>query len=185
MSTVTKQSTIVTEFLGTHWPDAVKSIEQSFRLTVDEAARLHHSKIARMIAFLPHYAGCFAPQRTAVAHLSTFMVANKGGRNLFDHNQDDDIELRTRLLPISHFVGGDSKKISRGMKLLQLTMIRGYLNDIEKDQKSGEYNPFLSGSWNPAEKDELIADLEADPDPGMDEVYSIADALEKSSFWWV
>lgn len=130
------------------WQDLAKRVADAFQMSADKAARLGANKTARLIAAIPYVAGCDHPDRTALAHLSTFILASSEScRRIFDHRLSDDASPTARLAPIADFQGGDKKVIAQGMDILAAIMVNGYKKDIEKDKKSGEYNPVLSGAW--------------------------------------
>ncbi len=130
------------------WQDLASRIAATFRMPTDMADKLSANKTARLVAAIPYVAGCDHPDRTALAHLATYILASSEScRHVFDHTPADDASPTARLAPIADFQGGDRKVIAQGMDLLAAIMINGYKKDIEKDRKSGEYNPILAGTW--------------------------------------
>ena len=114
-----------------------------------EAGRFAANPVARLVGLLPFIAGCEDPARTALAHLATWVVANRGGaRTIFDHGPADDREPLARLAPIADFRGGDKKLIDEGLRRLGLSMVAGYERDRDKDRALGQYNPLNAGVWN-------------------------------------
>lgn len=149
----------------------------------EEAASFRENSVARLVGLLPFAAGCDDAERTAIAHLATFVVANRGdARAVFDHAPADDVEPLARLSTIADFSGGDPGILARGMALLALCMLSGYRRDAAKDAASGEYNPINSGAWDSGRVEAaLLADARA-VDPGvLDAIMTETQALE--GFW--
>lgn len=131
------------------WQDLAQRVADAYQMPAEKATRLRANKTARLIAAIPYVAGCDHPDRTALAHLSTFVLASSDScRRIFDHQPSDDASPTARLAPIADFQGGDKKVIAQGMDLLAAVMVNGYKRDVEKDRKSGEYNPILAGTWS-------------------------------------
>jgi len=117
-------------------------------MTEAETARFRGNRVARLIGLLPFLAGCDDAERTALAHIATFVKANRGeARRVFDHKSSDDSDPLARLWAISGFKGGDRAIRDRGMALLGLCMVSGYQHDAERDRMLAEYNPVLTGAW--------------------------------------
>lgn len=155
-----------TRFDDKIWQDLAQRIAEAFNMPADKAAKFAANKTARLVAAIPYVAGCDHPDRTALAHLSTFILASSEScRHIFDHAPADDASPTARLAPIADFQGGDLKVIAQGMDLLAAIMINGYKRDVEKDRKSGEYNPFNLGNWS--EKAFTIAAASSLLDPIM------------------
>jgi len=101
------------------------------------------------VAAIPFLAGCDHPERTALEHLSTFVLSStESCRRIFDHDESDNVSPAARLAPIADFQGGDRAVIEEGMARLAMIMANGYQKDLEKDKASGEYNPILDGKWD-------------------------------------
>lgn len=131
------------------WTGLSARIAEAFRMSEKEAAAFAANRTARLVAAIPFAAGCEEAERTALEHLSTFVLASTPScRHVFDHKAADDRDPLARLAPIADFRGGDPAVIDRGMRLLAIIMISGYRRDLDKDRKSGEYNPLLSAAWN-------------------------------------
>jgi len=170
-------------FLAT-WMELTTAIAAAFRMTDAEAKRLSGSTTARIIGAIPFIAGCVDPERTALAHLATYVMASKDGfaRFQFDHKAADDLDVYARLRSIAGFEGGDEGVIAHGMALLALNMVQGYRTDIEKDRASGEYNALVSGAWDfEATRASLMDTLADNPAP---ELAELAGDLEALSFWF-
>lgn len=130
------------------WNYFVNEIKQIYRLTDEEAANFSSNQTAKIIAAIPFVANCYRPEVTAIAHLSLYMNELKGFYKYCSNNNLDDIDLYERLEPISHFRGGNEKIIQMGMDTLAYIMIEGYHKSEKFDLQNGNYNPFVSGSWN-------------------------------------
>ncbi len=150
----------------------------SFRFSVEEKSKFSTLKTARLIAALPFLAECEDAERTALAHLSMYILAARDGRAIFDHKPSDDADLFSRLRLGMSFKGGNQSVLKRGMDLLALQMLSGYNRDRSKDAASGEYNPLNSGSWDfNALSGKLQTELQINLHPSMDAYMSMAGAL--------
>ena len=130
------------------WRDLSARIAAAYRMTENEAARLASNRTARLVAAIPFLAGCDHPERTALEHLSTFVLSStESCKRIFDHDESDNVSPAARLAPIADFQGGDRAVIEEGMARLAMIMANGYQKDLEKDKASGEYNPILAGAW--------------------------------------
>lgn len=170
-------------FTADHWLTLSASVAETFRMTEDESQRLFKSKTAKLIAALPLLAGCDQAERTALTHLSVYVLSSRGAaRWIFDHTPEDDVDVFRRLASISTFQGGDQVVLGRGMRLLALQMICGYARDQAKDTVTGEYNPLLAGTWDARTLiDGLIAEIQERPCAEMDTIMSIHEAQFQ---WW-
>jgi len=166
------------------WAELSTAASAAFRLDEEESAWLAQSKTARLIAALPFLAGCDQPARTALAHVSVYLLASRNvSRALFDHQPEDDTDVFRRLALISRFEGGDRKILDRGMKLLAVQMVCGYARDQAKDTVTGEYNPLLSRAWDAGSLiDRLISEIVDTECPEMDALFTTQDA--KFSWWY-
>jgi len=165
------------------WEKLAVNIAASMRMTDDEFIKFRANSVARLVGLLPFMAGCDDPERTALSHLATFVIAGRGeSRTTFDHAPADDIEPLARLRTISDFKGGDDATIERGMALLCLCMVSGYERDGARDAQSGEYNPVASGAWNAVSiKEQLAAVLARNTGTTMDLVMTADDTVR--IFW--
>lgn len=136
------------DFTEKDWNLTVGMVAQTFRFTAEETAAFAASKTAHLIAAIPYLAGCANADRISLAHLSVYITAIRGGREIFDHAPDDNADIMARLRLIMSFTGGDPATIEHGMSLLALIMVNGYRRHREKDALSGEYNPLNDGQWN-------------------------------------
>lgn len=131
-----------------NWENLSRKTSKAFKMWPLSARKLKANRTARLIAALPFLAGCEHPERTALSHLATFVLASsKPCRKVFDHDASDNASPTARLAPIADFQGGDKAVIEEGMARLAMIMANGYKKDLEKDKKSGEYNPILAGAW--------------------------------------
>lgn len=129
------------------WDMLAERSAEALRMTEEETRAFRANKIARLVGLLPFAAGCDDAERTALAHLAVFVVANRGQvRRVFDHSPADDAEPLARLRTIADFKGGDAATLTRGMALLGLCMIEGYRRDAELDRLTAAYNPVTSAA---------------------------------------
>lgn len=165
------------------WKSLSGTIATSVRMTDGETGRFQSNAAARLIGLLPFVASCDDPERTALSHLATFVIAGRGeSRHVFDHYPADDVEPLARLRTISDFKGGEDATIERGMALLCLCMVSGYERDAELDAQLSQYNPLTSGGWNFSEtRGRLDAVLSRSADPVMDLIMTKDDALR--TYW--
>lgn len=131
------------------WKSLVALSAEALRMDDKEKAAFAESQVAKLVGLLPYLAGCEEAERTALAHLAVWVVANRGGAaKVFDHKPADDHDPLERLAPIADFRGGDRKVINEGMRRLALCMLAGYKRDMAKDEKSGGYNPLNAKAWD-------------------------------------
>lgn len=170
-------------FTDETWNRIVSIVSSAFAMDRGRAEGLLVNATAKLIAAIPFLAGCRESERTAVAHLSTYVVASYGaGRAVFDHRAEDDYDVLARLATIGGFEGGDPAIINRGMKGLAVIMIRGYQRDIDSDKAAGRYNPIGSGAWKAEEK---LASLQSSIATVSDEeMDSIIGAAAAKGSWW-
>lgn len=158
------------------WKLLVKKTAISFRLDEREVKSLEKTKVAKLIGLLPFIAGCDHPERTALHHLATYLIAAKGAKEEFFHNVEDNEDILKRLEGINHFVGGDQKILEKGMKLLALVMVHDYKRDIEEDRLKGKYNPITDGAWSyHLLVDQLTEDVNSIYAPEIDIIYKTQD----------
>jgi len=145
------------------WKRLAGLTAEATRMSENETLRFADNKVARLVGLLPFLAGCEEAERTALAHLAVWVVANRGGaRATFDHRPADDRGPLARLAAISHFEGGDKAIVAAGLRRLALAMVSGYQKDREVDRALGAYNPLNSGVWN---FEALVQEL-GEPSPG-------------------
>jgi hypothetical protein len=167
-------------FSAETWREMASITASAFAMDGARAARLAGNATAKLIAAIPFLAGCREPERTALAHLATFIVAgSEAGEKIFDHKAEDNYDTLARLATISDFAGGDPAIVNRGMKQLAIMMIEGYKNDIASDKAAGLYNPVGAGAWNAEEKLASLASATAAvPDAEMDAIVGV------KGTWW-
>lgn len=155
------------------WDYLVDETSKVFRLTTQEKQNLSNSNTAKIIATIPFEAGCNEPERTAIAHLCIYMAEIQGFQKYYSHLPSDDKDIFQRLAFISTFDGGDLNIINHGMNILALIMIEGYRRSESKDRKTGEYNPFVAGTWNYKQiKNKLLSEINKLEVPNLDCIFS-------------
>ncbi len=130
------------------WAEISDRVGEAFRMTVEEKKSFAEGRIARLIAAIPFLAGCEEAERTAVAHLGTYVLSLRETKRYFNARPGDDMSALDRLRLISSFKGGDARIIERGLCLLALNMVSDYKRDIEEDAALGKYNPIAAGAWD-------------------------------------
>jgi len=138
------------------WDYLVNELTKVFKLSCKERKVLSNSVTAKLIAAIPFEAGCYEPERTAIAHLGLYVMEKRGFQKYCAHTPIDDVNILHRLDFISTFEGGDTDIIEHGMYLLALIMLEGYNKSANKDLKKGIYNPIACGRWNYGEKKKKI-----------------------------
>jgi hypothetical protein len=164
------------------WNSIVPIVSSAFSMDDSRSERLRANTTAKLIAAIPFLAGCREPERTALAHLGTYVIAGcESGEAVFDHKATDNYDVLARLATIASFEGGDPAIIARGMKLLASIIIRGYQRDIASDQAKGLYNPVGAGAWNAdQELASLASAIASIEDAEMD---AIVGGAVKGSWW--
>jgi hypothetical protein len=166
--------------MGANWPEMVEFFSDLLEMDTESHDWLQQTKVARLMAELPHIAGCADPDRAAYAHVSTLLVASRNPK-VFGHRSSD--TLRSRLFAVSHFDGGDSRLIERGLHLLELASLSDHIADVDYDRVVGKYNPLNTGEVTyDSERDRLVELIEAVPCPEMDQILSVAEAIKLR--WW-
>lgn len=169
-------------FTEAHWNRLSLMIAEAYRLTAEERGRFRRSRIARLVAAIPYLAGCDDAERTALAHLSTLVLASRPStRKAFDHAPSDDPDPMNRLRTISSFKGGNPDIIKKGMLMLCCAMLRGYIQDADADHAAGDYNPYVRGAWRETKVDGMEVLAASIPMPEMD---SLMSGFEGEPGWW-
>lgn len=164
-------------FTNETWLAITRMAAEVFRLAPSEMARLRANTTARLIVALPYIANCEDADRTATQHLTTYLLAETA-ENIFDHRIEDDRDVGARLERISHFSGGETMLIRRGMALLELAMVCGYERSMETDKARGVYNPLVSGAWIAESiKSRLVKEIRSIPSQTMDSIFDVERAL--------
>jgi hypothetical protein len=184
MTVMTQEKTVVSTrlFPESSWAEIAGRVAEAFRMTEEEKVWLFNGKIAKLIAAIPFLAGCEDAERTAAAHLGTYLLSVRETKCYFNAQVADKVSVLERLRLISNFKGGDQKIIERGLCLLALNMVSDYHRDIEEDAALGKYNPIAAGDWD---FESTVVDLEykilSVNCEEMDEIVSIV--MIPLSFW--
>lgn len=161
------------------WKSLTSALSETFRFTDEERRSFESCRTARLIGTLPYLASCEEAERTALAHLSVYVTAIRGGRRAFDHCERDNKDVLARLQHLMHFRGGDPTAIEHGMSLLALTMLGGYDRDRQKNARSGEYNPLNAGHWDYTElASELSSRIEKNSHATLSQLMTPDEALK-------
>jgi hypothetical protein len=164
------------------WAEVADSVADAFRMKPHEREWFRNKPVARLIAAIPLMAGCHDAERTAVAHLGTYLLSIKETKPYFNARPEDDVDVFERLRLGMNFVGGDQAVIKKGMSMLALCMVIDYAEDIAEDRKRGKYNPVEAGSFDATalrgDLEESIAAVEC---PELD---MILHDFETQDRWW-
>jgi hypothetical protein len=164
------------------WMEISNRVALAFRMTEAEAEAFRSHRIAKLIAALPFLAGCEDAERTAVAHLGSYLLSIRETKAYFNARPADDASPLERLRLGTYFKGGDQRIIERGLCLLALDMVFDYQRDIEEDRRLGKYNPVASGAWD---FKDTVANLEykviSVACPAMDEILPIE--ITPMAYW--
>ncbi len=183
--TNTKVSTTLSRtrlFPATKWSEISALVADAFRMTQEERERFHGSRIAKLIGAIPFLAQCEDAERTAVAHLGTYLLSIRETKRYFNANREDRVSVLARLRLGSNFEGGEKAIIDRGLSLLALNMVYDYRRDAEEDVFLGKYNPVSEGDIDFALAIEnLTRTIEAIPCGEMEEILPVQAAAE--DFW--
>ncbi|MCP4160116.1 MAG: hypothetical protein GY760_08595, partial [Deltaproteobacteria bacterium] len=138
--------------------------------------------VLKLVACIPFIANCENPDRIALAHMGTYIMAdNPACKENFSHNTFDNENIMKRLMLGSTFMGGIKSIIDRGMNLLALAQLEDHKKDLTIDQNEGKYNPILVGAWNyNTSKKQLLTAINGVPCPDMDAVIPPA---EVQGYW--
>ena len=175
-------NTQIGEFTDAQWYSLVGRIAAVFGMDESGLERLRSNSVLKLVGALPFLAGCDEPERTALAHMSTFVIAgHPATKSAFSHNFKDSASLEKRLEPISHFSSGDGRIIDWGMKLLMIAMINDHIRDAEEDRAVGKMNPVNAGHWD---GQNLIETLRFDmPQFTEDRLTQLRAEVETQTFW--
>ena len=164
------------------WPEIADAVAKAFRMDHEEAEWLENKRIAKLIGAIPFLAGCDQPARTAVTHVSTYLLSIKDTKPFFDAEPTDDFDILGRLRLIMNFRGGDPRIIDKGMCLLALNMLEDYRRDAHIDEVYGKYNPVASGAFDyEATRADLLKRIEAADCHEMDDIFN--SDIGPESFW--
>src|SRR5208337_3670463 len=150
MTVMTQETTLVQTklFPESKWADISGRVAEAFRMTTEEKERFAGGRIAKLIAAIPFLARCEDAERTAVAHLGTYLLSTRETKRYFDTRPEDAVSVLERLRLGSGFIGGDKGIIEKGLCLLALNMVSDYKRDVEEDARLGKYNPISAGAWD-------------------------------------
>jgi len=164
------------------WADLSDAVASAFRMNEDERERFKTKDAARLIGALPFLAGCDDAERTAVAHLGSYVLSIRETKPYANAKQEDNGSLTERLRLISNFKGGGPAILERGMSLLALSMVIDYKRDVELDRAIGKYNPVADGKLDAdaeiARLRERISEISC---PEMEEIY--ASDVSPQGYW--
>ncbi|MFP4377974.1 MAG: hypothetical protein ACLFP4_13105 [Spirochaetales bacterium] len=160
----------------------LNEVARAFDMSDKEREQFAGAKIARLIAVLPFAADARHAERTAMHHLSTYVLSVRDTRHAFYATPEDDVDVFARLAPINQFDGGDAATIKKGMAYLALNMVNDYARDVEIDRTLGKHNPIATGAWNLDDiRGELERIIETTDAPALDEMNF--DDVETMTFW--
>lgn len=153
------------------WPELSEAVGHAFRMEPAEREWLRAKPVARLVAALPFIAGCKQPERTAAAHLGTYLLSIREAKPYFNATEEDDADIMDRLRLGMSFNGGDQAIIDKGMALLALNMVDDYERDVQIDAAMGKYNPVASGAFDAERvRTELRSRINAVEIPGLSTV---------------
>ena len=179
---VTTRSVLTQAQFEATWSKIADSVADAFRMTPHEREWFHNKPVARLIAAIPLMAGCHDAERTAVAHLGTYLLSIKETKPYFNARPQDDIDVFERLRLGMNFVGGDEAVIDKGMSMLALCMVIDYARDAVEDRTSSKYNPVDSGAFDYGTIREGLEDrIQAVECPEME---SILRGFDTQDGWW-
>jgi len=164
------------------WPEIADAVAKAFRMDHEEAEWLENKRIAKLIGAIPYLAGCDQPARTAVTHVSTYLLSIKDTKPFFNADPTDDINILERLRLIMNFRGGDPRIIDKGMCLLALSMFDDYKRDVHIDEVYDKYNPVAAGAFDyESTRADLLQRIETVACPQMDEILN--SDMGGESYW--
>jgi hypothetical protein len=184
MTVMTQETTLVRTklFPESMWAEISGCVAEAFRMTVEEKERFAGGRIAKLIAAIPFLAGCEDAERTAVAHLGTYLLSTRETKRYFNARPEDGVSVLERLRLGSNFMGGDGKIIEKGLCLLALNMVSDYKRDIEEDARLGKYNPIAARAWD---FESTVEELEYKiVSVTCEEMDDIAPIVEIPLDWW-
>ena len=179
---VTTRSRLTMAQFETTWNEIADSLADAFRMQPHEREWFRNKPVARLIAAIPLMAGCQDAERTAVAHLGSYLLSIKSTKPYFNATTADDTDIFERLRLGMNFVGGDEAVIDKGMSMLALCMVIDYSQDAHEDSMRGKYNPVHSGAFDyGAVREDLEERIAAVECPEMDMILPEFDT--KAAFW--
>ena len=179
---VTTRSKLTMAQFEATWNEVADSLADAFRMQPHEREWFKNKPVARLIAAIPLMAGCHDAERTAVAHLGTYLLSIKSTKPYFNATTADDTDIFERLRLGTNFVGGDQSVIDKGMSMLALSMVIDYARDIDEDAKRGKYNPVDAGSFDyQAVRENLEQRIDSVDCPEMEMILRDFDTKDG---WW-
>ena len=162
-----------------NWESIADELSAIFHLSKEEKEKVLKSPAARLTAEIAYLAGCHDPDRVAMAHVGTIIIASKNPR--FSHKKNE--SLYNRMAVLDHYPGGNPEIVKAGMILLELISLYDHVRDIESDRKIGKYNPLLDDIEYISERDRLL-DVVNNFDPAIQEMYRAYTEFLPFS-WWI
>lgn len=179
---VTTRSKVTMAQFEATWNEIADSLADAFRMQPHEREWFRNKPVARLIAAIPLMAGCQDAERTAVAHLGSYLLSIKSTKPYFTATTADDTDIFERLRLGMNFVGGDQAVIDRGMSMLALCMVIDYAQDTAEDRMRGKYNPVESGAFDyGAIREDLERRIAAVECPEMEMILRDFDTQDG---WW-
>jgi len=162
-------------FTEAKWTQISSDVADAFRMDESERAWFAEKRIAKLIAAIPFLAECEDAERTAVAHLGTYLLSIRETKKYFNAKPEDSESISERLRLGMSFKGGNPEIIDRAMSLIALVMIWDYRRDAEEDVFLRKYNPVSMGDFdfemNVTALEEKIKRI---PCPEMDRILPLA-----------
>jgi hypothetical protein len=165
-------------FTADLWAEIVSTIAQVHRLTDEERSRFAKAPVPKLIAAIPFVAGCESPQRTAIAHLGTYLAAMRVPA--FNHKPTDRQGIYSRFAPIMTFQGGSENIIMAGMARLALVSYYDHVRDQADDSITGKYNPVTAKEWDENTRAEFEDAAMLDV-PELDGILTVPETV--NAFW--
>lgn len=166
-----------------NWVKVSSRIRAVFNFGIEKSEWLEKSRMARLIAAVPFLAACEKAEETSFSHLAIYVMSiDDSTKEIYFHKREDDIDLYSRLTPISYFKGGNQTVIQCCMDLMALNMISSYEKDAEEDKAIGKYNPLNDGVWKYSEiSEKLIKNVKNNITSEISEIYTVNDAVK--GYW--
>lgn len=172
----------VGDFTDAIWNNLIEKTGLVFSFSSEYVAVISGNYVLKLVAAIPYLANCDEPERYALAHMGTFILAgHEATRSAFAHNFKDSVDLKRRLETISYFSSGDERIIKWGMNLLTIAMINDHMNDAKDDLAEGKMNPVNAGHWD---ADTLIMKLKEDlSEISHNQLETLMIGVEEQTFW--
>lgn len=137
-----------TLFTESTWATISADVAAAMRMSDAERECFQNKAVAKLIAAIPFLAECEDAERTAVAHLGTYLLSVRETKKYFNAKPEDSESITERLRLGTNFKGGRDEIIERGMRLLALVMVTDYRRDAEEDVFLRKYNPVSAGDFD-------------------------------------